>query len=131
MAGTRRAAASSSRSAKLSISRKGGGPATGRPFSLTSPGFTRERLRMALNDPVTTQILAFLDRIGIPVVMEAIEEDTLLPAMTVRGGRLIVDPARLTLVGDLLHEAGHVAVTDPAVRATLSEFPSDPAEEMA
>jgi hypothetical protein len=86
---------------------------------------------MALNDAVTTQILAFLDRIGIPVVMEALGDDTLLPAMTVRGGALLVDPARLTLPGDLLHEAGHVAVTDPALRATLSEFPSDPGEEMA
>ena len=86
---------------------------------------------MALNDPLTAQILAFLDRISIPVVMEALDDDTLLPAMTVRYGKLIVDPARLTWPGDLLHEAGHIAVTDPATRASLSEVTSDPAEEMA
>ena len=86
---------------------------------------------MALNDPVTAQILTFLERIGIPVAIEALDDDTLLPAMTVRHGRLMIDPARLTWPGDLLHEAGHIAVTDPAVRNTLSEFPSDPAEEMA
>ena len=86
---------------------------------------------MALSDPVTAQIMAFLDRIGIPVLIEALNDDTLLPAMTVRCGTLVVDMARLTWQGDLLHEAGHIAVTDPAVRTTLSEFPSDLAEEMA
>ena len=86
---------------------------------------------MALNDPVTAQITAFLDRIGIPIIIEALDEDTLLPAMTVRRGALVIDPARLTWPGDLLHEAGHIAVTDPALRPTLTELPSDPAEEMA
>ncbi|MEO6215786.1 MAG: hypothetical protein ABIO86_07135 [Sphingomonas sp.] len=84
-----------------------------------------------MNDPVTAQILTFLERIGIPVTIEALDDDTLLPAMTVRHGRLMIDPARLTWPGDLLHEAGHIAVTDPAARDTLTEFPSDPAEEMA
>jgi hypothetical protein len=86
---------------------------------------------MVLNDPATAQISAFLDRIGISVVIEALDDDTLLPAMTVRDGALVVDPARLTWPGDLLHEAGHIAVTDPATRASLCEVPSDPAEEMA
>ncbi|GAA0301996.1 hypothetical protein GCM10009087_09690 [Sphingomonas oligophenolica] len=86
---------------------------------------------MALNDPVTARIISFLGEIGIPVVIEALDEDTLLPAMTVRYGTLVVDPDRLTWSGDLLHEAGHIAVTDPAARASLSEIPSDPAEEMA
>lgn len=86
---------------------------------------------MALNDPVTARIIAFLDRIGIAVVTEGLDEDTLLPAMTVRNGALVIDPARLTWPGDLLHEAGHIAVTDPELRATLCEVPSDPAEEMA
>lgn len=86
---------------------------------------------MALNDPVTARIISFLGEIGIPVVIETLDADTLLPAMTVRYGALVVDPNRLTWPGDLLHEAGHIAVTDPAVRTALSEVPSDPAEEMA
>jgi hypothetical protein len=86
---------------------------------------------MALNDPVTARIITFLGEIGIPVVIEALDEDTLLPAMTVRYGALVVDPNRLAWPGDLLHEAGHIAVTHPAVRASLSEVPSDAAEEMA
>ena len=86
---------------------------------------------MAFDDPDTAAILAFLERIGIPVAFEPVADDTLLPAMTVRGGTLIVDPERLTWPGDLLHEAGHIAVTDPALRPTLDAVNPDPGEEMA
>jgi len=86
---------------------------------------------MAFNDPDTRTILAFLERIGIPVVIEPIVGDTFLPAMTVRGGALVIDPARLTWPGDLLHEAGHIAVTDPALRPTLNAVSDSPAEEMS
>jgi hypothetical protein len=86
---------------------------------------------MALNDPVTARIIAFLGEVGIPVIVETLGEDTLLPAMTVRYGALAIDPDRIGWPGDLLHEAGHIAVTDPAIRTSLCEVPSDPAEEMA
>ena len=86
---------------------------------------------MALNDPVTARIAAFLAEIGISMVADTITEESLLPAMTVRNGVLLYDPTRLEWPGDLLHEAGHIAVTDPALRPTLSEIPSDPAEEMS
>jgi hypothetical protein len=86
---------------------------------------------MAFDHPDTARILAFLDRIAIPVVFEAVVGDTFLPAMAVRGGALVVDPQRLTWPGDLLHEAGHIAVTDPALRPALDSVPDDAAEEMA
>jgi hypothetical protein len=86
---------------------------------------------LALQDPVTADILAFLDRIGIRAEAEAVPEDSFLPAITIRDGALLFDPARLEWPGDLLHEAGHIAVTDPALRPTLCDVPSDPAEEMA
>ena len=86
---------------------------------------------MTFDDPMTASIVAFLTEIGIPVVVESLDADTLLPAMTVRDGALVIDPARLEWPGDLLHEAGHIAVTDPALRPTLREVRSDPAEEMA
>src|ERR1700754_3402513 len=86
---------------------------------------------LALQDPVTADILAFLDRIGIPAEAEAVPEGSFLPAITIRNGTLLFDPARLEWPGDLLHEAGHIAVTDPALRPTLCEVRSDPAEEMA
>src|SRR5882757_2167007 len=86
---------------------------------------------MAFQDPEAARIAAFLDGIGIPVIVESIGAETLLPAMTVRDGALVVDPARLEWPGDMLHEAGHIAVTDPALRPTLCEVSSDPGEEMA
>ncbi|WP_353204139.1 hypothetical protein [Sphingomonas sp.] len=86
---------------------------------------------MPLPNPITVKIVAFLDEVGIPVVLTPLPEDTLLPAMTVRRGTLLVDPARLTYPGDLLHEAGHIAVTDPAVRATLETVADNQSEELA
>lgn len=82
-------------------------------------------------DPTTARIVAFLDSIGIPVVETPLPDDTLLPAMTVRHGTLLVDPARLEYPGDLLHEAGHIAVTDPEMRGTRDAVGDSPAEEMA
>ena len=86
---------------------------------------------VATMDQVIRDILAFLERIGIPVVRETISGDTFVPAMTIRDGALVVDLARLTHPGDLLHEAGHIAVTDPAQRPALSAVSSDGGEEMA
>ncbi len=86
---------------------------------------------MAFDDPDTRAIIAFLERIGIEVVAEPIAGDSFLPAMMVRDGALVVDPQRLKWPGDLLHEAGHIAVTDPTLRPTLGEVKDDPAEEMA
>lgn len=83
-------------------------------------------------DPaITAKIVAFLGDIGVPVEMTPLPEDTFLPAMTVRCGTLLVDPARLTYPGDLLHEAGHIAVTDPAVRTTLETVADNQSEELA
>lgn len=86
---------------------------------------------MPFDSPDTRAILAFLDRIGIPVVIAPVAGETALPAMTVTDGALVIDPARLEWPGDLLHEAGHIAVTDPALRPTLSDVSGDPGEEMA
>jgi hypothetical protein len=85
----------------------------------------------AIDGPDARLILAFLDRIGIAVALEPIAEDGFLPAMRVRADTLIVDPERLEWPGDLLHEAGHIAVTDPALRPNLDDVSGDPGEEMA
>ncbi len=81
--------------------------------------------------PELGAILAFLDGIGLRVAAGTVPGDAVLPAMTVRDGAVAYDPAQSGWVGDLLHEAGHLAVTDPALRDTLSKVGDDPAEEMA
>ncbi|MBW8841737.1 MAG: hypothetical protein JF608_08000 [Sphingomonadales bacterium] len=73
----------------------------------------------------TGRIVAFLDGIGIPTAEAALDEDGVLPAMTVRDGTIIYDPARLERPGDLLHEGGHIAMTDPVLQATVSDFGAD------
>ncbi|UZK68992.1 hypothetical protein OKW76_13315 [Sphingomonas sp. S1-29] len=79
---------------------------------------------------IVARIAAFLDTIGIALVAGEIDRDTFLPAMTIRSGAVVYDPQRLTNPGDLLHEAGHVALTEPPLRATLCEVSTSPAEEM-
>ncbi|MBB4098592.1 hypothetical protein [Sphingomonas kyeonggiensis] len=86
---------------------------------------------MALDHPDTIRILVFLEEIGIPVSRGRIEGDSFLPGIEVRDGGLMLDSERAFYPGDLLHEAGHIAVTDPAERPTLSEVRDDPGEEMA
>ncbi len=80
---------------------------------------------------VTTRIVAFLRKLGLKVQLGYIHEDTSLPGIRVQDGVLRVDPEKLSFPGDLLHEAGHLAVKLPAEhqRAT-ADMGSDPAEEM-
>jgi hypothetical protein len=73
---------------------------------------------------------AFLEAIGIELEAGPVGE-TILPGMTVAQGRIRLDPAVPAYPGDLLHEAGHLAVCAPAERATLKAMSDDPGEEMA
>lgn len=77
------------------------------------------------------RIAGFLAGIGIDIVVESLAEPSLLPSMTVRKGAIVVDPAVMAWPGDLLHEAGHIAVSPPEQRATRPSVSDDPAEEMA
>jgi hypothetical protein len=61
-------------------------------------------------------IFAFLARIGLPVAEETLPVDTFLPGIALRAGGLVVDPDALMWPGDLLHEAGHLAVLPAALR---------------
>ncbi|MES2336759.1 MAG: hypothetical protein V4537_01530 [Pseudomonadota bacterium] len=81
-------------------------------------------------DPDLTRILDFLRGIGIAVSIGEVA-DGFLPGIAIRRGGIFYDPARLTWPGDLLHEAGHIAVTEPALRPTLDAVPDQPGEEMA
>lgn len=77
------------------------------------------------------RIVAFVRGIGIPVATGQVEADSFLPAIAVVDGGLVIDRARLKWPGDILHEAGHVAVTEAAARAMLNAVPDDGGEELA
>jgi hypothetical protein len=80
---------------------------------------------------MTAKIVAFLRDIGLEIQTGELEGDTVLPGINVDVGVLVFDPAKLKFPGDLLHEAGHLAVKSPAERElTSSRMSSDPAEEM-
>jgi hypothetical protein len=67
-------------------------------------------------DPLTERLVAFVRGIGIEVRAAALPDKTFLPGLDVRNGAILVDEARLTYPGDILHEAGHLAVADPTER---------------
>jgi hypothetical protein len=81
---------------------------------------------------VLERILEFLTSTGLEVRLEPIEAPTVLPGLTVDHGALVVDEARLTHVGDLLHEAGHLAVVPATERSGLTaNVGDDGGNEMA
>jgi hypothetical protein len=62
---------------------------------------------------MSERLAAFVRGIGIPVRLVPMTEPTFLPGLDIRRGELLIDEARLAYPGDILHEAGHVAVSDP------------------
>jgi hypothetical protein len=86
---------------------------------------------MTVDDPQVRSILDFLEEVGLEVVLEEVGDEVFLPGLAIRDGALIVDLERLAWPGDLLHEAGHIAVTDPLERPRLNAVRDDPGEEMA
>ena len=69
---------------------------------------------------VTRKIADFLAEIGIEVLPVSINTKTFLPGILVENGRILVDETRLTYPGDLLHEAGHLAMAPSDLRPSLS-----------
>ena len=67
-------------------------------------------------DPLTDRLASFVRGIGIDVRAATLPDKTFLPGLDIRHGAILVDEERLTYPGDILHEAGHLAVSDPAER---------------
>jgi len=60
---------------------------------------------------VLDKILTFLREIGITVTERELPEPTFLPGLSLGPACIYLDRSRLLYPGDLLHEAGHLAVT--------------------
>lgn len=84
-----------------------------------------------MSDTPIARMIAFIQGIGIRVTTGTVADDSFLPGLTVRDGGIVYDPDRLAYPGDLLHEAGHIAVSDPAARNAMNTVSSDPGDEMA
>lgn len=71
--------------------------------------------------PLIEKIVGFLREIGISVQDGVVPLDSFLPGLRVAAGGLVVDRGSLSWPGDLLHEAGHLAVTPELARAALAD----------
>lgn len=68
---------------------------------------------------VLGQIEHFLNTIGIGLHPCDLPDDTFLPGLELHRSGILVDYARLKYPGDILHEAGHLAVTPASQRAAV------------
>jgi hypothetical protein len=76
-------------------------------------------------NPLTERLADFIRGIGIDVRAAPLPDPTFLPGLDIRDGAILVDEERLAHPGDMLHEAGHLAVADPAERNAPKLSPSD------
>lgn len=65
-------------------------------------------------------ITQFINDIGIPCNPGLVRSDSFLPGVDIVDGRIVYDASVLLSPGDLLHEAGHVAVLKPGDRANIT-----------
>lgn len=68
----------------------------------------------------TENIINFLTRVGFKVERSKLSGNTFLPGIRIANGTIFVDEENLSYPGDLLHEAGHLAVVSPAERENWS-----------
>lgn len=93
-------------------------------------------VRTDLSD-TTQSIIAFVESIGIPVRLGKVPiEKQFVPGICIDKGGLLIELESLKYPGDILHEAGHLAVASPEKRALmdgvlLKDDQSDGEEMMA
>ena len=73
------------------------------------------------NQQYLPPILLFLQKINMPFRLEAITEETFLPGILIKNGTLVLDSNQLKFPGDVLHEAGHIALAPADVRPYLND----------
>ncbi|MBL4707706.1 MAG: hypothetical protein JKY48_04625, partial [Flavobacteriales bacterium] len=80
---------------------------------------------------ITNKILSFLANINVNVVEKELNGDCFLPGLALQEGVVLLDRKKLKYPGDLLHEAGHLAVTPEEERKWIGtdkmdiSWPSD------
>ncbi len=69
------------------------------------------------SDSLVIKLATFVRSIGIKVEACPIDWKSRFPGLDIRQGAVLVDESRLIHPGNILHEAGHIAVHDPALRS--------------
>ena len=83
-----------------------------------------------LSDALAARLADFVRGTGIPIRIGELPIPTFLPGLDIRHGTLWIDENRLLYPGDILHEAGHLAVASTEQRAQPALSP-DGGDEMA
>jgi len=73
------------------------------------------------DEKIFQQAVSFLEAIGIPVHFAKIDGKTFLPGISILNGEIVVNRETLKYPGDILHEAGHIAVVPASDRSSLGE----------
>lgn len=77
-------------------------------------------------------MVRFVGEIGLEAEASDVGAGTVLPGVLVHDGVILIDRARLRYPGDLLHEAGHLAILTPAQRrSSTGAFDASGGDEMA
>lgn len=71
------------------------------------------------NQNITRSIIEFLNSINIKVIEQELPADTFLPGISILGDTILIDSEKLKYPGDILHEAGHIAVTEEKLRPLI------------
>lgn len=69
--------------------------------------------------PEWQKVETFLQQIGIPIQEKNLPDDCFLPGLELGPGCIYLDPNKLQYPGDVLHEAGHLAVTPSSQRRAV------------
>ncbi len=77
--------------------------------------------KSTFKNPIAQTISNFLWSIGIPIYSAEINVDTFLPGIRIIEGAILVDEDKMLSAGDILHEAGHLAILSPETRKTLTD----------
>lgn len=65
--------------------------------------------------------IAFINDVGIHIEFRDLNEDSFLPGFNIENGKIIIDRSMIAHPGDILHEAGHIAVVSKVDRPRLTE----------
>ena len=76
-------------------------------------------------DPLIRRLTAFVQSIGIDVIPASSLSPCRFPGLDIQHGRVLVDETRVLHPGNILHEAGHIAVTHPSKRGEFRLTPTD------
>lgn len=82
-------------------------------------------INIVRDDPRLKTVLHFLDQIGVKVIERELLHTTFLPGLDLGPGCIYVDYDRLKYPGDMVHEAGHLAVTPSSQRALIGSAEQD------